>query len=177
MMFGRSGKLVVILVSVLAAFAAGYLLGRYPLQREVTDANAFLYGPSQDIEKWVDSDASEDRAFYKAIHMMLTDYRARIPIHKDRKVLLLDFLRQDVSYKELALSLALGAVQDDAAEVREACVAVLADWQSYLAQAGQMIERNIDRETNSSIRRAKRFLIQRLQVHSGRGSKANDLQG
>ena len=166
------------LVCALAGLGVGYALSWHSaaMKYHVTNPEELLYGASSRAETIAKTVLSQEDVFQNAVHMMLTDYRGRPVISSNRKASLLFLLRQDQSMYELSRSLALGANQDKAPDVREECVAILRDWHDALSQASYMIDRHIELEKDDSIKHKKQAFVIQVQGTQDHGRAGQSQQ-
>ena len=143
----------VAVVSFMAGVTGSRLLSVVKSKRSF---DILVYGEEQEARMRAQAAVDGARPLFDAVHGVLGGHVSDSPrIAPERKLLLLRYLAESEFGYQIPRSMGLAAIQDASAKVRWACVNDLRQWESGLTQALQIIDRNMDMESDPDVRAAK----------------------
>lgn len=151
--------------------ALGFLLGKLCSPGNPDKlVDILLYGEESEIIELANAGLDETNPLYvsplfKAVQYLTADCGLIPPIASDQKLWLLNIFSHSEVIPRMCQSLALGAIQDADAKVREKCVEALdliAD--SGLMSSLWMIERHLNLEKDKELRLKKEALLKRYTM-------------
>ena len=157
MSMGRRKQILWLVCVAVVSFMVGLTGSRlFSAAKSKQVLDILLYGEEEESRMCAQAAIDGARPLFYALRGVLGGHVSDSPrIAPERKLLLLRFLAESEFGYQIPRSMGLAAIQDASAKVRWACVNDLRQWESGLTQALQIIDRNMDMESDPDVRAAK----------------------